>query len=144
LKLRPEIPISQFGLANALANAGQWQDVRRMTDAGRRVEPEHWMAYMMRGRLAREDGDLAAAESYFRKTLAIKQDDANSRYCLGKMLLGQHKLEKAREELRAALQYDPQHAMAQGARRAIARINESLGDETDIVDGVRNASDNEQ
>ncbi len=99
------------------------------------------MAYLMQGRLARKDGDLAAAESYFRKVLAIKQDDANSRYCLGKMLLDQRKLEKAREELRAGLQYDQEHAMAEGARRAIAMINESLGDETGQISEDPNISD---
>ena len=130
LKLRPDIPISQFVLAMVLANAGELQEARRMTEAARQVEPEHWMAYVMQGRLAHEDGDLAAASSYFRKALAIKSDDANARYFLGRILMAQFKLEEAREELRAGLQYDPEHSWAEYARRTIALINESLREGT--------------
>ncbi|MFC1793197.1 tetratricopeptide repeat protein [Planctomycetota bacterium] len=130
LKLHPEIPISQFILAMALANTGEWKEARRMTEAARQVEPEHWMAYSLQGRLAREDGDLAAATSYLRKALAIKSDDANIRYCLGKVLMAQYELKDAREELRAGLQYDPELSQAEGVRSVIALLNESLGDET--------------
>jgi len=130
LKLRPDVASSQFSLAWALINAGEWQEARRMTEVARQAEPEHWKAYLIQGRLAYEDGDLDAAANYFRKASAIKTDDANSRYFLGELLTAQLKLEEAREEFRTGLQYDPEHSMAEVARRVIAMINESLGEET--------------
>jgi tetratricopeptide (TPR) repeat protein len=129
LKLRPDIPISQFVLAMALASAEEWQEARRMTEAARQVEPEHWIAYSMQGRLAQEDGDLAAAASCFRKASAINPDNADCRYSLGSVLMAQFKLEEARDELRAGLQCNPEHSWAKYARRTIALINESVGDE---------------
>ncbi len=129
LKLRPDIPISQFVLAVALANADEWQEARRMAEAARQIEPEHWMAYSMQGRLAQEDGDLSAAASCFGKALAINPDNADIRYSLGHVLMAQFKHEEARDELRAGLQYNPEHTWAEHARRTIALINESLGDE---------------
>jgi len=130
VKLHPDVALSQFALATALANEGEWQEARRMTEAARQHEPEHWKAYFMQGLLSRKDGDLDAAVNYFRKVSAIKTDDAVSRYCLGDLLMAQLKFKEAREEFRAGLQYDPEHSMAKGARQAIALINESLGEET--------------
>lgn len=81
----------------------QWPDVRRFLAAYQKLDGHDPMLveYAL-GALAREKGDLAAAERHYRALLAIKADFVPGRLELARVLFDDHKDREAESAFRAA------------------------------------------
>jgi tetratricopeptide (TPR) repeat protein len=126
-KLHPDFTWGRLALVSALVRAEKWQEARKALDVALSFEPDRWDAYLLRGILVAVNGNLEAAAGYLRKALELNPENAESHYYLATVLLGQGRLQEAREEYRACLRYDPEPDKAEDARRTIAQINESIG-----------------
>lgn len=81
----------------------QWPDVRRFLSAYQKLDGQDPMLveYVL-GALAREKGDLAAAERHYQALLAIKADFVPGRLELARVLFDNHKDREAENAFRAA------------------------------------------
>jgi Tfp pilus assembly protein PilF len=78
---------------------------------------------------AYHDKDWEAAESWFRKAIAIAPSEQRAYVELGGILLIQGKLESAREQLRNSLQHSRYPELAAVARRGLSLITEQMWSE---------------
>jgi tetratricopeptide (TPR) repeat protein len=83
------------------------------------AEQERAQKYAEVGFQSYQRGDLAAAELSFRAALAIKPNDPNLHYNLGKCCEQQHNLAGAEEMYQACLNQEPNHSES---RHALARL----------------------
>jgi tetratricopeptide (TPR) repeat protein len=87
-------------LGNALArDRDKLVAAQALLEKAHEIEPEDPWAMNSLGGICTERGDLAAATTWFEKSLAIKSDFANSHYGLANVLATQGKFESARERL---------------------------------------------
>ena len=96
--------VDEIGRALYLSVARkQWRDVRRFLTAYQRLDGhDRMLVEYALGALARERGDLAAAERHYRALLAIEADFVPGRLELARVLFDNHKGREAARAFRAA------------------------------------------
>jgi tetratricopeptide (TPR) repeat protein len=83
-----------------------------------------------------EAGQRARALGHLREAASLDPQHAGCRFHLGRLLIGEDRMEDAREHLTQCLVLDPNHA---GARTMLARIKAAKGQFEDAMTGARTA-----
>lgn len=74
-------------------------------------------------------GDMPSAVLRLQKSVELNPADAETHLFLGGALVRQCKIKEAREAFRAALRNSPSPKIQEEASRALAKLNEELGEE---------------
>ena len=129
VKLQPDSALAQFNLAIQLLDAGLTGEADRTLAAGLRLAPGTCLAEYAQAQRAACAGRWTDAEAHFRAAAQLNPDFDKTYFLLAQSLREQGKLKEAREQYRAYLAHELQPDFADEARRAIADINEKLGNE---------------
>jgi tetratricopeptide (TPR) repeat protein len=92
---RPENLSVRIGSAEAHNILGQSEEAVKITDAVLAEKPDLAPALSLRGRLAMDQGQYQAAETWLRKTLAVDPNIAGARYLLVQCLRHNNKTDEA-------------------------------------------------
>jgi tetratricopeptide (TPR) repeat protein len=92
---RADNPGVQIGMAEAYNILGQPEKAIKIADAVLAEKPDHLQALSLRGRLALDQGQYEAAESWLRETLAVDPNIAGARHLLVQCLRHNNKTDEA-------------------------------------------------
>lgn len=126
--------INEFG-------AGEYARAKSEVDAAIRLDGANWQALKLRGLVAAQAGDAAAAVRYFESVLALCRDD-DTILILGEYYWRAGLLDRAIETLSAYLQAHPGHAQALGHLGvAHAHAGQNAAAEVAFLEATRTAPD---
>lgn len=129
VKLHPGFLEAHDHLVSLLADGGDWAAARRAFAAAATLAPGHWRVKTFEAFFLAEDGKLDEAAALLQAVVAEQPDWWRAHYGLGQLRGRQDKIDEAREHFRACLRRRPPDGAARKCRRAIAHINEQIGDE---------------
>ena len=112
LAVCPENARARYGLARALAMAGDDDGAIEQYREAVAIQPDYAEAYNNLGSALERKGDLDGAVACYRAALAHQSDLYRSHYNLGIVLTAQGKLDEAIEHYRKALEIKPDNAEA--------------------------------
>ena len=129
VKLLPNSALANFNLALNLMEVGQINEAGSALQAALQLESDSWLSHYAQGVMASCQSQWDQAVNQFRASLALNPAWDKAYYLLAGVLGKQGKLKEAREQYRACLRHQLRPGLGDGARHAIAEINERLGEE---------------
>jgi tetratricopeptide (TPR) repeat protein/TolB-like protein len=129
VKLQPDSALAQFNLAFHCLRAGLNEEGDRALAEGLRIAPGTYLAEYGLGLQAAAAGRWAAAAEHLGMAVRLNPDFDRTYYVFAQVLREQGTLKEAREQYRAFLDHESQPGLGDQARRAVAEINEKLGNE---------------
>lgn len=112
MKLSNGDPRGHYGLGIAYFNTGAYEKAKEEMLQVTGAKATSSGAYYFLGRLAKLNGNLADAESEFRKSLARDSSYADAHAELAAVLMALHRYPEAKQELDRAVEIDPQNFVA--------------------------------
>ncbi|RMG92913.1 MAG: sulfotransferase family protein [Zetaproteobacteria bacterium] len=140
LRLQPRLPSAKLGMATALVQLRRYDEAIQLLEALQRKKPSNHDILMRLFRAHYHAGHTEQAETWLRKALDLKQDDADGWYQLGLLLLENGKRSQGRDALLRALQFEPDHADA-ALLLADTRRFDTSGDEAALIESMYRRAD---
>lgn len=133
LKIKPDHVAARIGLGRSLYSLAQYDAAEQTLNDALRLTPENPVILQTLGRIrlekSRTDADLIAAKELFQRAVKADPQEGEAWYDLGRVNLRLKQPGAAVEDLRRALQLDPQHTgtmhQLERALRAVGRISEA-------------------
>jgi len=119
-----------LAVLNVAVDDGHWPVAQQAMERLETIVPGLPQVLSMREEIARQCGDSAALETQYGELVARDPNAVMSRLRLARLLLGEQRLEEARQLITEGLRRCPQHAELLGE---LARIAHTQGDETEAV-----------
>lgn len=116
---RPRDALLNYKLALALDKMGDTTEERAALNKATEIDPDLAAAQHQLGYLASQQGDLSAAENYFRLALRAAPGYTQAWISLAAALAMQFRFSEAQEAVAVALRLDPQNASALQLRRQL-------------------------
>ncbi|AKS41531.1 tetratricopeptide repeat protein [Wenzhouxiangella marina] len=134
--VEPAEPRWPYLLAVLLAEQGESARARELFQAALELAPRVQSIHVRLGDLARQGGDLDAAEAYYRQALSLSSTDAGARFGLGQLALLRGDAEMALHWLEPLSREQPDAAVLNYAMATALRLSGDLAGAQDLLERV--------
>ena len=125
-KIAPDLAMTHFWLAVALAQSGESQEAHRVLTTGLKLDSTSWIAFCAQGMLEGCDQHWPEAVAFMQKSLSLNSGFPRLHYWLASALRHDDKLQEARDEYRAYLRDRIDDSYTDAAREAVNQIDQDL------------------